>query len=498
MESVNPKVLFLLVLLSGVTARSVASADEQVERGLSELELMKLTELKNPAQDRIEAALLASDVNRSRFLEKFSPSFFASGSYSKTNEQGLITFAPIFTPIQQYKVGVRKSFVSGVSSEFSITTTQQTAESVGLTSATTVLGSLSVSVDLWKDVAGHTSKAQENAFSADLGRTMLQKKINTKAHQIAVRKLYWLLVANNESRKLNASLLQTAEAQTKDVKRRQANSVADRGDVARSESQVASRRASLTLLEFQKDSIIRELREAIPSLMGREIQLAPYSIDETVDQVLACTALIGTHSKAPLENTLYDDLISQIETKRTEQTTALDRLGDVDLKFVGRLQAKGIDNTSPGTYGAAFSDITGNNRWGYQVGLELSIPLDSAASDSERLQKLHNDRISDAEVGQLNSRLHGMHKQILTSMFHLKAVIDAQKLNSKHLSVRLKSVERKFSQARISVTDLIADQDASFNADLAVIDTQIQVLDVLLNYLMIFTETPCAFNLTQG
>jgi hypothetical protein len=55
-------------------------------------------------------------------------------------------------------------------------------------------------------------------------------------------------------------------------------------------------------------------------------------------------------------------------------------------------------------------------------------------------------------------------------------------------------MRKKYVQARASVNDLVQDQDALLNSELATIDTQLQILNVLFDYLAIFTETPCSFN----
>jgi len=55
-------------------------------------------------------------------------------------------------------------------------------------------------------------------------------------------------------------------------------------------------------------------------------------------------------------------------------------------------------------------------------------------------------------------------------------------------------MQRKFNQARIPVSALILDQDALFSSDLSIVDTKLAVLNTLLDYIVVFTETPCSFN----
>ncbi|MEX1098927.1 MAG: hypothetical protein WEB87_00790, partial [Bacteriovoracaceae bacterium] len=86
------------------------------------------------------------------------------------------------------------------------------------------------------------------------------------------------------------------------------------------------------------------------------------------------------------------------------------------------------------------------------------------------------------------------HQQISESIKILQEVIQTQKINSRQLEIRLKDMRKKYNQARISVNDLIQDQDSLFSSDLAIVDTKLSVLNTLLDYFSVFTETPCSFN----
>jgi hypothetical protein len=84
--------------------------------------------------------------------------------------------------------------------------------------------------------------------------------------------------------------------------------------------------------------------------------------------------------------------------------------------------------------------------------------------------------------------------QLVKSLTLLNEVIRAQKLNSQELQKRLKYTLTKYQQARVSVNDLIQDEDDLLRVSLTTVETQLQVLNVLFDYLAIYTETPCAFN----
>ena len=68
------------------------------------------------------------------------------------------------------------------------------------------------------------------------------------------------------------------------------------------------------------------------------------------------------------------------------------------------------------------------------------------------------------------------------------------KTNTTRNKDSLKSVEKKYAQARLDVYQLIGEQERSLNNDLAMVDTQLQIVKAVLEYLSLFSEFPCEFN----
>jgi hypothetical protein len=100
----------------------------------------------------------------------------------------------------------------------------------------------------------------------------------------------------------------------------------------------------------------------------------------------------------------------------------------------------------------------------------------------------------DAEIGSLEARLQSTHEQIKNSIPLIMQVLKNQRENAGWLRKRTASEQRKFAQARVSVVNLINDQDALLSSELDVISSQLNVMNLLLDYLAIFTDTPCDFN----
>jgi len=56
-------------------------------------------------------------------------------------------------------------------------------------------------------------------------------------------------------------------------------------------------------------------------------------------------------------------------------------------------------------------------------------------------------------------------------------------------------MKKKYRQGRISVSELVNDQNSLFNSELSTINTELMVIEILLDYFAIFPETQCAFNM---
>ena len=95
-----------------------------------------------------------------------------------------------------------------------------------------------------------------------------------------MRTIYWNLVAIEESMKISQELLRISEKQVKESRKRLQSRVADKGEVARYQSQVAARKGNLNFFKFQKSQQLQALQEILPTIAGQEINLVAYDLKE--------------------------------------------------------------------------------------------------------------------------------------------------------------------------------------------------------------------------
>lgn len=472
---------------------------------LNEKMLTEMASSETPQLEQIEAAFYSIAVRENEQKEKFAPELFGLGQYSETNERALIRFQPVWSPIAQAQLGVRQNLSNGFSTSASITTDQRSAAPTAFTGrfrdVTTTSVRFQVQMDLWKDLFGRLTKADLESLRYERERAEIEKEIQTKAFNISIRRLFWSLVANNESLKISNELLKTAQRQTEETTRRFKSSVAEADELARYEAQVAQRTGTVTFLQYQRDAIVKQLKNLLPKLSGDDLIIEDYDVQKTIDEVIACTTTIASRTEVPYDFTKYDEVISLLKKQRGQRQIVNSRYSDADVKLIGAVKSTGIDSEPSGTgyrgnYGGSVDDQTSNNRTGYEVGLQFVMPLGSAKDNTKKTKELYDEKRLLASIDSSEAQVKNTHFQLVKSIQHLNEVVRAQKVSSAQLGKRLVYMRKKYQQARVSVNDLIQDQDSLFNSELTTIDTQLAIINTIFDYLVIFPETPCSFNRT--
>lgn len=467
---------------------------------LSEKTLLGLGLEQTPQWDSIEAAYRAS-LNESQSLDdRFKPELFGKVGYEETRERALFDFIPVWSPVKSAQLGVRQQLQGGVGLSAATGIDQRSASTPNGTfkNVSTSSVRLDLTVDLWKDVFGRLTKAQTQSARLAKEKAEIEKEIKQKNFSIGLRRTYWALVANNEQLKIYQDLKKISQEQLADARRRQSAGVADAGEVARSEAQVAAREGALLYSQYQKEVLLKNLKNLIPELKDKDIVLEGYNIPQVVESVMACTLIIASKVETPYDFTRYDEVVTLLRQSQAQQQKLASSYDNVDLKFVGGVRTTGIgsrdagNNLRVGSYGAALDDWQDNNRTGYTAALELNVPF--GKGKTKETQEILAQKRFDSEINQTNTNIITTHQQLVRVIKLLTELIEQQKISSSALERRLVVQNRKYREARITVNDLILDQDSLLNSNLSTINTQLEIINTLFDYLAVFTETPCPFN----
>lgn len=470
---------------------------------LTEDFLQKTAQKGAPTLDQIEAAFRSVAIKRGEEREKYAPELFGQGSYSETNERALIEFAPVFSPIKQAQLGVRQNLSYGFDTRATITTDQRSASSPLIGSfqnATTTTLAFTMQMDLWKNLLGRMSRAKLENVALETKKAELEKEIQLKSFRISLRRLYWSLVANEQSLLTSEELLKTAKTQAGETAARFRSAVAEADEVARYNAQVASREGTITFLKYRRETYYTQLKNLLPELSMHDLKLGQYDLNKTIEEILSCTTQIASVKGTPYQFTKYDEMVSMLRKIKTNSAVYNSRYSDLDVKLFGTVKSTGISldevgtNQYRGSYGGTFDDMKETNRTGYEVGVLFTLPLGGTKAETKKSKELYDEKRLLASINSTDAQVVNTHQEFIRTITLLNDVIRSQKLTAIELEKRLKGMRRKYEQARVSVNDVVLDQDALLQAELATIDTQLQILNTIFDYLVIFPDTPCAFN----
>lgn len=456
---------------------------------LTESMIKSLIQAEPPSVRQIELSFLAAKQQSLALEDQLSWRVDAQGQNYKSDEKLLNSFdGGVVRRNNAYTVGISKPTRFGV--DVSLKAFTEKVTNAFVTDAATSGATIGLSIDLYKNFFGRQTNNNLKKFRAHKERAQIEKQIGLKTFEANVRKIYWSLVANEQQKKILERLVLTAKKQLKDVLRRKRSGVSDAGEVARFQSVASSREANLLSLEYQRRNLLRSLRELFPELIGKKIETGESDTRGVRERVLACTALIASRKKIPFDFTYYDEVVRSLEKEAEYERKTISTYDGPDIKLTGEHSSVGRD------FGFENSrqDFYDNSRARTSVQLQISIPLGGRKKKTEEvLRKMVSAQyVSMAKQNLL--KIEAYHTETSELVFALQKVIKSQKSTNKFLSQSLRSSRRKFKQARIGVQELISEQDALLQSQLNEINTNLTVLNTLIDYFSIYTEIPCAFN----
>ena len=299
---------------------------------VTEQNLLVKAKTNNPTLADIEATFLSSKVKEQELADKFGYEFYSGYNYIGTKEKAIISYQPVFSNVNQYKIGVKKYTKYGVvldaNRSVDIRSTDDNYKDISTTT-----DEFGVQLDLWRDFMGAVSKSQVDNLKDLKKKDELQAKISKKTFEINVRRLYWQLVANEEKLRITRSLFKAAQKQAANARLRKANSISDKAEVARFESLVHQRKGSLLFLEYERELLLKNLRSFFPDLNNYELSLGKYNLSKTVFDVLACSTRIDQQKNVPYEYTDYDEVVSLLQSIKGRQIKIDKTYDSVDLKL---------------------------------------------------------------------------------------------------------------------------------------------------------------------
>lgn len=467
-----------------------ASCDSEAKTSINEAQLLQLARESSPQIKAIEAPASQSQMEKSLLDSKYETRANLSYNYSTSNEQGLASFIPVFSPTKNFSVGVEKPTPYGVKLGVegfgeSINTKDGTINNAARTGARVRL-----EMDLLKNLFGRMDAAELSSKTLQSEKQVIQSSLGKKEFELEVRKIYWSLVANQESLELSEELVKSANTQLKDAFRKARSGAADQGDVARNKALVQSRESSVYLFKYEKERLLSQLKQWVPSLVDKDIEFTDTDLEPTIRGVLGCVEMITNTSEVEEKESDYFRLIDLSEKQYKAEKKRAKTTGDWDLKLTSYYQKSGVGEG----FSNAYDRYQETSQDGYGVGVVVSIPLEGDSSRAERNQKLFVDQRFQSDIESTKLKIAETHKEVQKALRLLKGAARAQQQNVTAMETSLKSMQRKYRQARINLSQLVYEQDTLFSSQLQSIQTKLAVIHALYDYFKIFNHHSCPLN----
>jgi outer membrane protein TolC len=437
---------------------------------------------KNPARIKeIENYFINSKISNNDILENFDPKLTGSYSYEKT-KQSFQNFFPSISPYTNFTTAIEKSFQSGIDTK--IGNISYRRKYVSNRPETRNALFFKTSIDLYKNFFGKTSKSKVKNAAFQIEISDLQRQIDSKIFQFLVLKTYYDLVLNQESINISERLLKLSKKQFKDLQKKFKSKIADIDDVERQKIEVTTRHSKILSLKKEREFYLKQLRRQLPNLSQKKIKLSKYNYDQIERKFLDLTFSISSKISTPKEYSLYDEILVKEKQSYQMQKKINSTYSDIDVKLNAEIQKFDGNNSLSDSY----DNISSNkDSQYYSVGAEIVIPLGRVKKNNERL-KIKSSHLSYlTKKEKLLSELDSYHLDFVNNSYLLRESLKNQTINVKSSEIILNESRKKYKQARISLQRLIDDQNMLLETSLTKIAISRQFLDLIFNYLTIFT-----------
>ena len=281
-----------------------------------------------------------------------------------------------------------------------------------------------------------------------------------------------------------------AEKQYSQAIKRKKSGIADSGEVARYHSQWSTQRSSLLSLIYQHNQLLKKLKQLIPSLNGKLIKLAPYDLDNVLSLILSCSAKISSYSEAPTQFTPYYEIIEILLKEENLEKKIVKDYDNLSIKLEGEYAKVGRDYG----FGSSGRDFINNSKERMSIGIKFSMPLGKQKRSIKEVKEQLIKKRYQSKVRSNLAKINAFHSETASMIKILQQVVVSQKETNKYLTLNLKVSMEKYNQARMSVQELISEQDAHLRSQLNEVDTNLITINTLLDYFGIFTDFPCDLN----
>ncbi len=478
-----------LTLVSPLFVFFLVTADDKLPPppSLSEKILLERLQETSPAIQSIRAQRADRELERSLLRERFESTLSPSISYLNTKERAISALEPVISPQLQSALRISRRLPFGVEIIGEAQARQISVEASQVYDATQVRGLVRAQFDLWNNLFGIADRALLSALVASEKGAELRETLQRKSLESDIRILYWRWLATNERLRVSKELLRGSDVQLTDARQRRRQSAADEGDVALLEAQWLQRQRDLDFLTQQKVGLLTTIEELLGPLPVEWKAADPLDLGSLLRERVADAQSCAANPSNEWLRSDWDDVVALLQTERDGRTRSAQYSHLPTVQGFAQLQTSGARSS----LGGAFDDWRDDTKLGYEVGVQLSLPLEGDRFTSRRKMMESNHLRLDAESQRLQYQLNSKRSQWSQTLPLLYRQLEAQQKSSLALEKAVRSKKRKFDQARASINDLIHDQNAYYQSRLQEISLQEEILVTVLDFKKTLTKLSC-------
>ena len=438
--------------------------------------------------DKIQSDYLNSEQQELNNLRSYTPQLGLNFSKKSTNRDKLYTDEFVLQDTQVAGLSLKKRISLGGQIEIGLQQTRIESSGYEIYAPQTYI---QTNLSLWNNLFGKLDRSQLSALKKQSEIQKIRTQMDQHQIEITLQNLYWNIVGLDMIIDLTRGLVKSADEQLKSTQNLAQSSVADKSDVARALSLKSQRQAALASALRTRENIEQKISLLIPEMANKHLNFAPVDVGARRAQVRECIASISRQNEVPLKWSQYYKMTQLLDQLQPD----LIQLNDFDRKFDIQLQSKYSGIAYDQNSSTAFSNSTQFDSNEFFAGVSINIPLGSNESkylDSKNLQVKKQINFQRQQIlANMKSTHHStivVHENYRSEVLSLEEAI-------KQLKTRMIAVNKKYHQGRVSYIDLIREEETLQNLEINLIQKKVDFLINLLNYISIFDQTQCEFNL---
>jgi len=440
-----------------------------------------------------ELEILVKEANLQKEKLKGRYDLLLKGSFNHLDNRQKSSFVgqPVTTNSLDQEMSLNKTLGYGVSFSTGINNSNfKNLMQGNETNNASLTSFLNIEVDLWKNFLGRYEKLQDYQVKSAISKAKLNKSIQKNNLWTSVRELYWDIVLNNETLKMQEKNLKNLHYILKLTKEKRSLAIADEYDIAFLKNKITIQSTAILQTKYTKESLFNTLKKLVPSLSKKDIKLGSYNLDKSQNIVLSCISDITHKSKKDLlSETFYDDLLKINHLDYQLSKNNIELSNGSSLKLIG--------SYSYNHKGDSFSEVSDNyfNEGERQkaVGIRFNIPFGSVKSTTSKAIALEKYKLRKEEKKIINI-LENSRESFLRSTHYLNDLLKLSKRSDRELKVKQKEIMTKWEQARVSIEDVYNSNIEVNNNNISSQQIKLLILKNLLNYFKVYTKSSCEFN----